>query len=154
MRRLTGFLLLATALAGCGGSSHRSSAPESAYLTDVVVDGATVRFEFESRPLQVRARYESRTRLAECGSGKPIRLRGAAVVVVHFLPAASAKIHGDQVELTYNGPKHLTGPGPVLEAVKSCDFESDLGWALGVERRVPIDVSRDGASVTLSFRKP
>jgi hypothetical protein len=151
MRRLTASLLLAAALAGCGGSGRHEPTPESAYLEDVVVDGSTVRFEFESRPQQVRVRYEPRGKLAECGSGKPVRLRGGAFVVVHFVPAASAKIEGEEVVPTYHGPKRLQGTGPVLEAAKSCDFEADLGWAIGLEQRLPVDVSRDGSTVTVRF---
>jgi hypothetical protein len=149
MRRVA-VVLLVLAAAGCGGSKH-PAAPENAYLTGVRVDGDSVRFDFESRPQQVSARYEPRTRLAECGSGKAVRLRGTAFVVVHFRPAASARIDGDQVTLTYTGPKRLRGPGPVVEAAKSCDFEADLGWAIGLERRLPVHVSRDGSSVTLRF---
>jgi hypothetical protein len=150
MRRVTVVLLVVLAAAGCGGSKH-PAAPENAYLTGVRVEASSVRFEFESRPQQVRVRYEPRSRLAECGSGKPIRLRGAVFVVVHFQPAASAKIEGETVTPTYTGPKRLSGPGPVLQAARSCDFEADLGWAVGLERRLPVDVSRDGSSVTLSF---
>jgi hypothetical protein len=39
----------------------------------------------------------------------------------------------------------------VLGAAKSCDFEADLGWAIGLERRLPFHVSQDGAEVTVSF---
>jgi hypothetical protein len=148
MRGLAPALMLLVSLAGCGGSG----APENAYLTGVEVHDETVRFEFESSPRQVRARYEQRSRLAECGSGRPVRVRGDAFVVVHFQPAASAKLDGEKVVMTYTGPKRLRGTGPVLEAAKSCDFEADLGWAIGLERRLPIDVTRDGSTVTVRLR--
>jgi hypothetical protein len=150
MRRLAVGLLLAAALAGCGGSK-RTTPPEYAYLTAVHVTGSSVRFEFESEPAQVRARYEPRSQLSECGSGRSVPLHGAAFVVVHFQPAASAEIKGEKVVPTYTGPKRLPGPGPVLEVVKTCDFEADLGWAIGVERRLPLHVSQDGSTVTVSF---
>jgi hypothetical protein len=150
VRRLAAGLVLVVAAAGCGGSKQAET-PSNAYLTGVSIGGSSIRFEFKSAPRQVRARYEPRSHLAECGSGQPIRLRGGAFVVVHFQPAASAAIDGEQVVPTYTGPKRLRGPGPVLEAAKSCDFEADLGWAIGVERRLPLDVSQSGSSVTVSF---
>jgi hypothetical protein len=39
----------------------------------------------------------------------------------------------------------------VLEVAKTCDFEADVGWAVGLSRRLPFDVSRDGSTVTISF---
>ena len=150
MRRLAAGLPLAVALAGCGGAQPEST-PENAYLTGVHVSSSSVSFVFTSAPAQVRAGYEPRSRLSECGSGRHVPLRGGAFVVVNFQPSASAKINGEQVVPTYTGPKRLSGPGPVLETAKTCDFEADLGWAVGVERRLPLSVSEDGDTVTLRF---
>ena len=144
-------LVLAALLAGCGGASsgHTDEEPQTAHLNDVTVGATSVRFQFDRAPGDVRARYEREP--AECGSGRQVRLRGSASAVVHFTPALSARIDGEKVVPTYTGPTRLPGPGPVLEVVKSCDFESDLGWAIGVERRLELHVSRDGSSVTVSF---
>ena len=101
-----------------------------------------MRFEFKSKPQEVTASWQPASRVAECGSGSRSRLHGRAFAVVHFRPAASAEIKGEKVVLTYTGPKRLQGPGPVLEAARMCDFEADLGWAIGVERRVPLHVER------------
>jgi len=150
MRRLAAGLLIVVAAAGCGGAKHDAT-PTNAYLTGVHVNASSVRFEFKSKPQEVVAGWQPASRLNECGSGRPIRLRGHAFVVVHFRPAASAEIKGEQVVLTYTGPKRLSGPGPVLDAARSCDFEADLGWAIGVERRIPLRVERDGSAVTVSF---
>jgi hypothetical protein len=147
------FALVALA-AGCGGGGEKTTStgpPETAYLTNVEVEGDTVTFEFKSPPGEVRARYQPRSQVAECGSGASVRLKGTAFAVVHFVPAASAEIDGEKVVPTYTGPKRLTGPGPVLETVKMCDFEADLGWAIGVAKKLPIDVSQDGSTVTVSF---
>jgi hypothetical protein len=108
-------------LAGCGGGSESSEGPETAYLTDVKVTGDALIFDFKSAPLEVKARYQPRSQLRECGSGRPVRVKGAGYVVVHFTPAASAEIKGEDVVPTYTGPKRLSGPGPVLEAAKMCD---------------------------------
>jgi hypothetical protein len=138
-------------LAGCGGSSESSEGPETAYLTDVKVTGDTLTFDFKSAPLEVKAHFQPRSQLRECGSGRPVTVKGADYVVVHFTPAASAEIKGEDVVPTYTGPKRLSGPGPVLEAAKICDFEADLGWAVGIAKKLALHVSRDGASVTVSF---
>jgi hypothetical protein len=151
MRRLAVGLLIVVAAAGCGGSKKPDTVPENAYLTAVQVKGSSVRFEFKSRPQEVAASWQPASRVAECGSGAPVRLRGRAFAVVHFRPAASAEIKGEEVVLTYTGPKRLHGPGPVLDAARMCDFEADLGWAIGVQRRMPLHVERDGSTVTVSF---
>ena len=153
MTRLAAGLLVALAAlsAGCGGAKHEASVPTNAYLTGVHVAASAVRFEFRSRPQEVAAAWKPAAQLSECGSGLPVRLRGHAFVVVHFRPAASAELKGEQVILTYKGAKRLTGPGPVLEVAKTCDFEADLGWGIGVQKRLPLHVARDGSTVTVSF---
>jgi hypothetical protein len=147
------FALVAVA-AGCGGGGEKTTStgpPDTAYLTNVEVKGDTVTFEFKSPPAEVKARYQPRSQVAECGSGARVRLKGTAFAVVHFVPAASAEIDGEKVVPTYTGPKRIGGPGPVLETAKMCDFEADLGWAIGVAEKLPIDVSQDGSTVTVSF---
>jgi hypothetical protein len=137
-------------LAGCGGSKHET-APTNALLTGVHVQGTSVAFDFRSAPSIVKASYQPKTRIAESGSGAPVPLKGKAYVVIHFFPAASADVQGEQVIPTYTGPKRLSGPGPVLETAKTSDFEADLAWAIGLERRLPLRVARDGTTVTVSF---
>jgi hypothetical protein len=136
--------------AGCGGST-RSSEAEVALLTGVQVSSTSVTFAFRSPPRDVRARFEAGPRLAECGSGKPVALKGRASLVVHFTPAQTAEIEGEKVTRTYPGPSRLEGPGPVLESVKTCDFEADVAWAVGLARRLPFHIVRDGSTVTVAF---
>jgi hypothetical protein len=143
-------VVLVAAVAGCGGSGKTGSEP--AFLTDVRTKGDAVTFEFRGEPRDVRARYAAKSELAECGSGAPVPLEGGAYAVVHFRPAQTASIGDDgKLTLTYTGPRRLQGTGPVLEVAKLCDFEADVGWAIGVERRLPIDVSTDGGTVTITF---
>ena len=137
-------------IAGCGGSKHEA-APTNALLTAVHVGGKSVTFDFKSAPRTVKAAYQPKTRIVESGSGAPVPLKGKAYVVIHFVPAASADIQGEKVVLTYTGPKRLSGPGPVLETAKTSDFEADLAWAIGLERRLPLRVAQDGTTVTVSF---
>jgi hypothetical protein len=147
MRWLAPALAALAVAVGCGSRA----APEAALLTTVGANGGRITFTFESKPREVSAHYVPRAQLAECGSGARVPLRGRAFLAVHFRPAATAEANGDSLRITYVGPKRLSAAGPLLEAVKTCDFEADVGWTLGVERRLPFRVSRDGASVTVSF---
>jgi hypothetical protein len=111
-----------------------------------------VTFEFKGSPDDVKARYVGKSALAECGSGAQVALKGGAYAVVHFAPAQTASVADDgKVTPTYTGPRRLSGPGPVLEVAKLCDFEADVGWAIGLERKLPLDVSTDGGTVTVTF---
>jgi hypothetical protein len=141
--------LLAGWGAGCGGSSGVT--PSTALLTGVRVDAESVTFEFKSGPREVKAAYQPKSRIRESGSGRPVPLKGSAYVVIHFVPAATADFQGEQVIPTYTGPRRLSGPGPVLETAKTSDFEADLAWAIGLERRLPFRVGRHGSTVTVSF---
>jgi hypothetical protein len=150
MRRLAVLLVVAAFAAGCGGKNE-SSVPKTALLTDVQADGDHVTFTFKSQPDDVRASYTAKSQIAESGSGAPVKIDAPVAVVVHFTPAATADLQGEQAVPTYTGPKRLQGTGPVRDVVKTSDFEADLGWAIGVDRRMPLHVSRSGSEVTISF---
>ena len=149
MRRVAFAAAAAALLAGCSGSA--GDAPTTALLTGVHVDAASVTFEFKSGPRDVRAAYQPKSRIVESGSGRRVPLQGKAYVVIHFVPAATADVKGENVLPTYTGPRRLSGPGPVLETAKTSDFEADLAWAIGLERRLPFHVAQHGTSVTVSF---
>jgi hypothetical protein len=152
MRFLAAGLLAVALLAGCGGgSSSQNGEPQIAHLSTIDVSGDTLRFAFDNAPSEVRGRFVPKTQLAECGSGMDVPLKGSAFYVVHFTPAASARIEGEKAVRTYKGPNRLSGPSPILELVRTCDFESDLAWAVGLDRRLRPNVSRDGSTVTLTF---
>jgi hypothetical protein len=147
-------VLAAVALvAGCGGRSH-SSAPTVALLTAVHVDATSARFEFASAPSAVRTHFRPRSQIAESGSGRKVPLRGSAFLVVSFSPAATATAEGGMVRFSYRGPKRLRpgSAGAVQEIAKIGDFEAQLDWAIGLDRRRPPQVTRDGTTVTVAFR--
>jgi hypothetical protein len=150
VRRVVFTVAAVVLVAGCGGAKHEA-APTNALLTGVHVAGKSVTFDFKSAPGSVKAAYQPKSRIVESGSGAPVPLKGKAYVVIHFVPAASADVEGEQVIPTYTGPKRLSGPGPVLETAKTSDFEADLAWAIGLERRLSMRVAQDGATVTVNF---
>jgi hypothetical protein len=151
MRRLAVTLAALALLGGCGGSTKTSSEPTTALLTDVQVGRTKVTFAFKSAPQHVTASYVPRSQLAEAGSGKPVPLKGTAYLMIHFTPAATAEATASTVTFSYTGPRRIQGHGPVLEVAKTSDFEADLGWAIGLERRLRSHVSQDGSAVTVSF---
>jgi hypothetical protein len=151
MRKAAVALAAVALLAGCGGTGKQASEPVTALLTAVRVERATVTFEFKSSPRDVKASYVPRSQLAESGSGKAVPLKGSAYLLIHFTPAATAEATASGVTFSYTGPRRIEGPGPVLEVAKTSDFEADLGFAVGLERRLEPHVSQDGTSVTVSF---
>ena len=115
-----------------------------AFLLGIHVGANSVTFTFRGAPEHVRAAYVAGP-LAECGSGRAVRLRGRAHFVIHFLPGRTA--------LSFAQSRRLKGAGgAVRELAKTCDFESDLAWAIGLDRRRPYNVARQGARVTVTFR--
>ena len=78
----------------------------------------------------------------EDGSGDPIELGGTHAISVRVSPASGAKLDGENVEMTYDGPDRVDGPGnPVVEVVRAGDFEAQITWAIGVDGEQPFKVS-------------
>jgi hypothetical protein len=142
-----GALLVVAVLVG-------SAPPKTALLTRVKVDPGRVTFTFRTAPLRVTAGYVPGSKVAEDGSGKHVQVAGSVALVVRFVPASGADLGGGTVRLVYKGPRRLKphARGPVREVVRIGDFESVLSWAVGLDRRRPYRVVRDGASVAVTFR--
>jgi hypothetical protein len=151
MRRIAIVLGVLLLVAGCGGGNKRAAEPTTALLTNVNAGANDVTFTFKSQPENVKASYTPLSQIAESGSGAHVKISAPAAVVVHFTPAATADLNGEKVVPTYTGPKRLEGTGPVRDVVKISDFEADLGWAIGVDSKLPLHVSRDGSRVTITF---
>jgi hypothetical protein len=145
-------LVTVVLVAGCGGGSH-TSAPAVALLAALHVDGTSARFEFESAPATIRTHFRPHSRIAESGSGRRVPLKGSAFLVVSFAPAATATADANGVSFSYTGPKRLepSSTGPVQEIAKIGDFEAQLDWAIGLDRRRAPQVTRDGNAVTVAF---
>src|SRR6185437_8151102 len=127
--------------AGCGGGPNETTVPKTAILTDVRARADSISFDFRSAPFKVTANYH-RGSPAQCGSGAPMRLQGSAALVIHFTPAMTSGVER----------RIRVGGGPVLELAKFCDFETDVGWAIGLDKRRPFRILRQGATVSLDFR--
>ena len=141
MRRVVVLLAVAVCAAGCGGGgAKQTTVPTTAILTDVRARAASISFDFRTAPSKMTASYH-RGSPAQCGSGARVRLRGSAALVVHFTPAMTSGV----------ARRIRVGGGPVLELAKFCDFEADVGWAIGLDKRRSFQLSRQGATVSIDF---
>jgi len=111
-----------------------------AMLLSIHLGAYSAVFTFSGAPSTVRASYTSKP-LVQCGSGLPVAVRGVHFVV-RFFPARSAP--------SLSKPT-LAGAGALRGLAKTCDFESDLTWAIGLDRRRPYHLARHGARVTVTF---
>jgi hypothetical protein len=112
-------------------------------LLAIHLGGSSVTFRFSAPPTAYGAAYVTGP-LVECGSGRTVGLRGAARFVIHFRPAMTA--------LSFAGRRRFNGVGRFRELAKVCDFESDLGWAIGLDRHRAYAIARVGWTVTITFR--
>ena len=125
--------------------SASSQIPETTmYLTDVSLTSvncaSSVVFDLKPR-IQgpgYRVSYQpAETAKVEDASGNPVEIAGDAFLVVKMMPAMSARIDGDQVTKTYNGPRRLPGSDPITEVVKTGDFEGVITWVIGLDHERP-----------------
>jgi hypothetical protein len=92
----------------------------------------------------------------EDGSGKPIAVDGSAFVLVRMEPASGYDLAKDR--LVYQGPRRIAGAAHgmsiVRETVRTGDFESVLGWVVGLEEQVDFRVLRlhDPPRLVVDFR--
>jgi hypothetical protein len=133
-------------LAGCGGSSQ----PQVALLSGVRVEADRVAFAFRSPPRRVDVRAAGPEELVQDGSGRRVRVRGAAFLVVRFEPASGYDLAEDRK--SYDGPARLPAAGRVREVVRLGDFEAVLTWAIGLDARRSWHVERSGDEVRIEIR--
>ncbi len=89
-------------------------------------------FEFDGAGLPAwRVEYVAQPE-PDCGSGEPVPVAGVAWLQIRFI---GAQAHTDAGEPT-SGPRRRTLNQPVLrELVRSCDFEGQVTWVVGVASR-------------------
>jgi hypothetical protein len=105
-------------------------------------DRIVLEFEGEDPP-SYRVRYVDPP-VREDGSGNEVEVEGSAFLEMHLAPAAGVDLSGDgeEFEQTYTGPTRLSPGGRVVrELVRTGDFEANLTWVAGVDRRSGFDVS-------------
>ncbi len=107
---------------------------------EVAGDHERVTFTFEGPLPGYRVEYTQRP-LVEDGSGDEVAVEGEAVLSVHFEPASGADLSGDQLRMTYTGPRRIEANLAVVrEVVRVTDFEANLDWAIGLAAEVPFRV--------------
>ena len=92
-------------------------------------------------PIAWRAAYEGPP-ITEDGSGRPVRVKGAAFLVVRF-SAAGADLSQEAAPATYTGPTSLEAAGAtrIQQVRKIGDFEGVLTWVIGLDKQRPFQVS-------------
>lgn len=73
----------------------------------------------------------------EAGSGDAVDLRGDAFLEVRLSPASGVDLSGSEPRRSYSGPARIAPDGAslVTEVVRTGDFEAQLAWVVGVDRR-------------------
>lgn len=123
---------------------------------EVAGDHERVTFTFEGPLPGYRVEYTQRP-LVEDGSGDEVAIDGDAVLSVHFEPASGADLSGDQLRMTYTGPRRIQANLAVVrEVVRVTDFEANLDWAVGLAGEVPFRVQtlRGPPRVVVDFEAP
>jgi hypothetical protein len=137
-----------------GGFGTRASEPDRArpvrLLTDVragahrCFDRAA--FEFHTSKAGApgyRVSYEEAP-VREDGSGRPVPVRGDAVLVVRLSPARDTDLSGAGApSATYRGPEAVEPRGGtrIVEVRRVSSFESAVKWAIGLDRHRPFRVT-------------
>ncbi len=145
-------LAIAILAAGVAASAATAAPPKTALLTHVKAEPARVVFSFRTAPRQVTAAYVPKSHVVESGSGRRVTVAGNKVLVLRFTPASGADLSGNTLRITYKGPRRLkpATAGSVREVVRVSDFEAELGWAIGLDRRHAYRVTRAGPNVVVT----
>jgi len=127
-----------------GATPPISAAPVEprAHLTDARLGarsgGDRVVFEFDTVVPGYVVEYVSRP-VTEDGSGNEVAVKGEAILQVRMENASAARFEGENVVITYKGPRRIVekGTGVVTEVVQVGDFEGQLTWVIGLTKMVP-----------------
>jgi hypothetical protein len=74
----------------------------------------------------------------ECGSGKPVTVRGTSTLFVRLSPAQA---HTDEGQGTLQWQQRQFAFPTLQEVRQSCDFEAEVSWVLGLAARNGFHVS-------------
>lgn len=133
-------------------TSIPSTAASVALLTDVAVGASTVTFTFRDDVVPgVDAGYV--TEVVADGSGEPVAVGGGAHLQIRMEPAAGVDLSSSSgtYEETYTGPDRIDGSSPpIVEVVRTGDFEANLTWVIGLADERPYRVDVSGSTVVVS----
>jgi hypothetical protein len=131
---------------------------ETTYLASVNVEGLEcadrVAFGFDGPASGYRVSYQpADAAKVEDGSGNPVEIEGSAFLVVRLSPAATARTAGEDLQLTYTGPRRLSGSdtGHVREVVKTGDFEAAVTWVIGLDQERHFAVTTAGSQLSVDI---
>jgi hypothetical protein len=90
---------------------------------------------------------------SEAGSGKPIRMRGRAFLVLRLEPAAIFDFADESAGLTYDGPHDIRPRGTNhVEQVRLYDaYEGVVGWVIGLDSHQPFTVQTGTSPPSLTI---
>ncbi|HZQ77865.1 MAG TPA: hypothetical protein VFE55_11075 [Acidimicrobiia bacterium] len=138
---------------GAADPAEGAAGSPTRLLTDVRVGVhdcfERVTFEFKPRsgepggPVAWKAAYQPGP-VTEDGSGRPVPMKGAAFLVVHFSAQGADLTKADAPD-TYTGPTSLEAAGAtrIQQVRRTGDFEGVLTWVIGVDRQRPFHVSTE-----------
>jgi hypothetical protein len=132
-------------------TSIASDAASVALLTEVTVEATTVTFTFRDDVVPgIDAGYVSEVNAD--GSGEPVEVEGGAHLQIRMEPASGVDLSSSSgnFEETYTGPDRINAAGPIVEVVRTGDFEANLTWVIGVVDERPYRVDVAGSTVTVS----
>jgi hypothetical protein len=121
------------------------------YLTDVEIEtedcAERVIFKFEESepgPGYHLSYQPPEVAKIQDGTGDPLAIAGGDFLVVRLFPAMTAKIDGEDVEPTYDGPRSIPAPVEakmIREVAQTGDFEAQVTWAIGLDNKHPFTVT-------------
>jgi hypothetical protein len=121
------------------------------YLTDVEVEveDCVERVIFKFEPSEPGPVYDVSYKPAEVakiqdGSGKSLAIAGDDFLVARMFPAMTAKVEGENVVPTYDGPRSIPAPSDakmLREVAMTGDFEAQMTWAIGLDNKYPFTVT-------------
>lgn len=85
-----------------------------------------------------------------CGSGQPVEVQGAAVLLLTLQPA---RAHDDDGAMTAGTTSLSTDQAQGLHLVQTCDYEGEVSWAIGVQARSSLRLQAEGGSVALDLKR-
>jgi cytoskeletal protein RodZ len=135
-------------------TSVPSTASAVALLTDVVVEHDSVTFVFRDELPGYEVQYVAPP-ITEDASGEEVAVGGSAYLHVRMEPASGVDLSGADFEETYTGPTRIAGDGsPIVETVRTGDFEAVLSWVVGLDSQRAFRVEIDGTALRVLFDTP